>query len=153
MQGNYKMTKCNHCQVYSINDYGTCPHCGAPLIPFYGKDIVITAEWTGRYPALCCGKWLISIDGVAFPIPENKISETMNTFGSYQTWHFDEHWSEIFEDYEDGLDTHQWIAENKGWIDEGLAKINKHFSYKDYCTLYDAIQKVDFRRGSCGGCI
>lgn len=147
------MTKCNHCQVYSINDYGVCPNCGAPLIPFNGQKHTIIATWSGSYPSLCCGRWSISVDGVILPIPDNKIKETMNTFGVYTSWHFDVHWSEIFEDYEDGLGKSQWIAENKSWIDEGLAKINKHFSYDDYCILYDAIQKQDFRMGSCGGCI
>ena len=147
------MTKCNHCQVYSVNDYGTCPKCGAPLRPFSGNVVNISAKWTGRYPCLCCGHWEIIVDGKYLPIPEEIGENAMKTYGTYQEWHFDEHWSEEFVDYQDGMYETEWIDENKKWIDEALAKINKTFSYRDYSTLYEAIRKEDFRRGSCGGCI
>jgi hypothetical protein len=113
----------------------------------------ITAEWSGSYPNLCSGHWSILVDGEKLPIPEDREREPMNTAGVYQAWHFDEHWSEVFEDYQDGMYESEWIEENKGWIDAGLAQINKRFGYKEYCDLYEAIRKEDFRRGSCGGCI
>jgi len=147
------MTKCNHCQVYSNKDYGTCSNCGAPLTLFSGHAMNITAKWTGRYPSLCCGHWEIIVDGEYLPIPEDKAQETMNTYGTYESWHFDEHWSEVFEDYQEGMYESEWFDENKSWIDVGLAQIKKHFGYMDYCALYEAIRKEDFRRGSCGGCI
>ncbi len=146
------MTKCNHCQVYSIKDYGTCANCGAPLVPFGGRAKKIIAEWSGSYPSLCYGHWSILVDGISLPIPKDKIGEPMGTFKTYEEWHF-ENWSEVFTSYEDGMDETEWIDVNKSWIDAGLKEINKTFSFYDYCDLYDAIRKEDFRRGSCGGCI
>lgn len=146
------MTKCNHCNVYSELDYGTCQYCGAPLNPFFGSNMVITASWSGTYPCLCYGVWEILVDGKHLPIPDDIVREPMNTFGTYQEWHFED-WLEVFEDYEDGLGEYEWIEKNKYWIDAGLEKIGKKFSNQDYERLYCAIQENDFRRGSCGGCI
>jgi hypothetical protein len=113
----------------------------------------ISAQWTGLYPNLCSGHWEILVDGEYLPIPADKREETMNTYNTYQCWHFDSHWSETFEDYQDGMYETEWIEENKSWIDAGLAQIKKQFGYKEYCDLYEAIRKEDFRAGSCGGCI
>jgi hypothetical protein len=53
------MTKCKHCQVYTPDDYGCCPQCGAPLVPFNAcrigehgcQRIVINADYGGFHPS------------------------------------------------------------------------------------------------------
>ena len=78
---------------------------------------MIKVNWSGYYPNLCFGVWEIKIDDKLLPIPEDKINTDMNTFGSYQSWHFED-WIEVFEDYEDGLFFDEWLLENKEWIDD-----------------------------------
>jgi hypothetical protein len=49
------MIKCEHCGVYAANNFGCCPRCGAPLIPFNAcqvgehgcQRIVINADYGG----------------------------------------------------------------------------------------------------------
>ena len=57
----------------------------------------IDVDWTGSYPNLCSGKWIIKIDEKQISIPSALINSSMGTFKSYETWYFDEDWSEIFE--------------------------------------------------------
>lgn len=45
----------------------------------------IQVKWSGNWPALCHGTWSIKVDDVNIPIPENKISSDMGTYGTYQT--------------------------------------------------------------------
>lgn len=105
-------------------------------------------EWTGRYPSLCYGEWKISKNGedVSHFIPEDLRHSSMGTFGTYQRWHF-EAWLEVFDSYEDGLTANHWINRNFSWI----CKFCR--SKAEMKELYQAINKKDWRHGSCGGCI
>lgn len=105
---------------------------------------MVVAEWTGEYPCLCCGEWRLTIGGVDWSnaIPIDKRYSHMNTAGTYQEWHFED-WQEVFEDYEDGLEFDEWIAENP-WVAELPAAPQ---------DVFYAIQAQDFRPGECGGCI
>lgn len=105
---------------------------------------MVVAEWTGEYPCLCCGEWRLTIGGVDWSnaIPIDKRYSHMNTVGTYQEWHFED-WQEVFEDYEDGLEFDEWIAENP-WVAELPAAPQ---------DVFYAIQAQDFRPGECGGCI
>jgi hypothetical protein len=114
--------------------------------------VKIETEWTGSYPNLCSGSWLITIDGENLPIPDDKINNDMNTYGIYSSWHFED-WSEVFEDYGDGLECSAWIDENKTWIKQSLISIGINPEEFDYAALYAAIQEKDWRSNSCGGCI
>ena len=119
------------------------------IIEYYEeKEAGVKAKWSGSYPALCHGKWSISVNGedVSDLIPEELKTSPMGTEGVYMTWHF-ENWTEVFEPYEDGLDCDEWIKENEYWLDRITtdAKTQKEIFY--------AIQQEDFRHGSCGGCI
>lgn len=108
----------------------------------------VIAEWNGRYPCLCHGKWslIINDEDVSLYIPDELRCSPMNTFGTYQSWHF-ENWIEVFEDYQDGLKMDEWIEKNTYW----LHRITK--DEKILQEIYDAIQEEDFRECSCGGCI
>ena len=109
---------------------------------------MVEASWSGSYPCLCSGEWTLKIDGkdVSDKIPEYLRSSSMNTFGTYQSWHF-KNWSEVFENYRDGLEMKDWIEENKKWLD--AITTNEDTQKLIFC----AIQEQDFRIGSCGGCI
>lgn len=105
---------------------------------------MVIAEWTGSYPCLCSGEWRLTIGGVDWSnaIPIEKRYGEMGTYGVYRSWHFED-WEEIFEDYEDGLEFDEWIAENP-WVAELPAAPQ---------DVYYAIQAQDWRHGECGGCI
>lgn len=109
---------------------------------------MVEARWSGSYPNLCSGEWTLKVNGkdVSDLIPKELRRSEMNTYGTYEEWHF-ENWLEVFEDYEDGLDCDEWIAENKYWLDTITDDINVQ------TEIFNAISEEDFRHGSCGGCI
>lgn len=88
------------------------------------------------------------VDGenVSDLIPEDLRTSSMNIYGTYSSWHF-ENWMEVFDDYRDGLEYNEWIEENKSWLD----KITTDKDTQE--LIFQAIQAQDFRYCSCGGCI
>lgn len=109
---------------------------------------MVEARWSGSYPCLCHGEWTLIVSGknVSDLIPKELRCSEMNTYGTYEEWHF-ENWLEVFEDYEDGLMCDEWIAENKYWLDTITEDVNVQ------TEIFYAISEKDFRHGSCGGCI
>lgn len=109
---------------------------------------MVIAKWSGHYPCLCYGKWTLEVNGVdvSMYIPEELRDGSMDTYGTYQRWYF-ENWIEHFEDYEDGLMCDEWIEKNKYWLDLITDDINVQME------IFDAINARDWRHGSCGGCI
>lgn len=103
----------------------------------------IEAKWTGKWPNLCHGEWIITIDGVKVDLPEEVRTSDMGTYGYYPIWNLNETW-EIFED---GLEFQPWVEKNSQWLS------NLHLSEKDLRALYDIISVEDWRHKSCGGCI
>ena len=105
---------------------------------------MVIAKWSGEYPCRCSGEWSLFIGGINYShmIPENLRASHMNTAGTYQEWHFVD-WVEQFEDYEDGLEFEEWVAENP-WVHDLPASL---------FDIYLAFQAEDFRPGECGGCI
>lgn len=101
--------------------------------------------WTGAYPNLCSGEWVILKNGVRVEIPAEFRNASMNTFGTYSTWHF-ENWEEVFEDYEDGLIFEEWIKVNS-WV------YTIATTEPEQRELYQKIADEDWRHNSCGGCI
>ena len=79
-------------------------------------------------------------------IPEDLRDSEMGTYGTYQSWHFED-LTELFDSYEDGLECGEWIEVNKGWLDTITT------DYETQREIYEAINAEDFRAGSCGGCI
>ena len=71
----------------------------------------------------------------------------MNTYGTYQSWYFNDDYSVEFKDYTDGLECDEWIEANKEWLDNISTDI---FAQEE---IFYAINENDFRSGSCGGCI
>lgn len=110
---------------------------------------MVEAKWSGRWPCLCYGQWTLKVNGkdVTDKIPEILRSSEMNTYGTYQSWYFNENNMEEFEDYEDGLFCEEWIEANKEWLD--TITTDHRVQQEIYCK----ISAEDFRHGSCGGCI
>lgn len=110
---------------------------------------MVEAKWSGKYPTLCFGEWTLNVDGkdVSLAIPEYMRKESMNTYGFHHSWHFDDNWQEVIEDYEDGLEEEEWIEENNYW----LCVITNNMELKQ--EIFRTIQEADFRRGECGGCV
>ena len=109
----------------------------------------IEVEWTGEYPCLCYGKWILKIGGkdCSKLIPKKlRVHSDMNTFGKYDKWHFED-CQVIWETYEDGLKDTEWIEENKHWLKKlPIEEIQ-------YGDVFKAFNEKDWRHGSCGGCI
>lgn len=113
---------------------------------------MFTVKWTGGYPNLCSGDWIVEHDGKIVTLPEDRVSESMGTFGTYSSWHFED-WDDVWEDYEDGLGFEDWIVTNKNWVDKMFDEHGIKKSEKEYQDLFDSFQANDWRHGSCGGCI
>ena len=119
-------------------------------------------KWTGSYPNLCSGEWIISYNGTRLDIPEDdddeyswngRASSDMNTNGIYSRWYFGNDWDEQTEEYEDGLECADWIVANQHWVDAMFDKYEIPKGFYTYHQLFKAIQENDWRSGSCGGCI
>lgn len=106
----------------------------------------VYAEWTGAYPNLCCGKWVLKVNDIDYSeLLEGK--GEMNTYGSYPTWYFDDDYCENWEYYEDGLKFPEWKLANSEWLE----KITDNQELQE--DIYEAIASVDWRHMMCGGCI
>ena len=106
--------------------------------------MIVRAEWTGQYPCLCSGEWKLFIGDQDYShmVPEDKRRSHMNTAGVYSDWHF-ENWTQVFEDYEDGLEFEEWLVENPWVLDLPASNLD----------IFVAFSCEDFRPGQCGGCI
>ena len=84
------------------------------------EEVMVTAQWSGSYPCLCYGVWTLIVNGedVSNKIPSGLRKSSMNTYGTYSRWYFNDNWIEHFEDYTDGLHLNEWIAENDDWLNE-----------------------------------
>ena len=105
------------------------------------------AEWSGKYPCLCSGKWTLYRDGeivnVEIPFQETNA----NTFGIYNKWYFDEDYNDIWFSYEDGYKFEDW----KNFYQDFLSKLTQ--DEQEWEKIYLAFASNDWRLSSCGGCI
>lgn len=109
----------------------------------------IKVEWTGKWPCLCYGEWKLTINGEdkSNLIPEDRLRENMDTYGTYRKWRFGNDYEEIWSSYEDGMNCQDWISFNKDWLDN----ISTDEVIQE--QLFYEFQASDWRHGSCGGCI
>lgn len=127
----------------------------------------IEVEWTGSYPNLCSGEWIIKINGVQIKDKtvideytkrealsyDSVLRQSMATSGEYQSWHFED-WNEVFEDYFDGYDYPSWKkTENTNRLFELIEGNGISLTGDEKKTLFSKIQELDWRNNSCGGCI
>ncbi len=106
-------------------------------------------NWSGESSCLCYGEWTICRNGVDVSdlIPDNLIDNHMGTRKEYSAWHITDDWDEEWEHYFDGLSAKKWIRKNRYWISKICSNREEEFQ------LYHAINALDWRPGSCGGCI
>ncbi len=106
-------------------------------------------NWSGESYCLCYGEWTICRNGVDVSdlIPGNLLNNHMGTRKEYSAWHITEDWDEEWEYYFDGLSAKKWIRKNRYWISKICSNREEEFQ------LYHAINALDWRPGSCGGCI
>ena len=106
-------------------------------------------KWSGGRYSLCSGVWTIRRNGVDVSclIPKSLVNSHMNTRKRYYAWRFAKNWDEEWESYFDGLSAKKWVRKNHYWIR------NICFSKEEEFELYHAINAVDWRHCSCGGCI
>lgn len=117
------------------------------------KESKLFVEWTGCYPCLCYGEWVIKYDGIELTVPEDYKEVPMDTFGEFGTWYFNEEYMEEWDYYEDGWEKDVWIKRNLDWIKPMFEEHNIEVTDELLSELYDKIQEEDWRQGSCGGCI
>jgi hypothetical protein len=115
----------------------------------------IKVEWTGKYPNLCSGRWIITANDKHLTIPSAFVNSNMGTFKDYNTWSFGDDWLEVWDSYPDGDEFEIWIFNNRSWIYEAFksAGLVDELTFEDLRTLYNEINKQDWRHNSCGGCI
>lgn len=113
----------------------------------------LKVEWTGKYPCLCSGKWIIKYGDLELDIPKEYKHSHMNTYGEYSSWYFDENMFEQFESHIEGLNVDEWINENRNWITDMFKNKDIEVTNELLSDLFYKIQECDWRYGSCGGCI
>ena len=103
------------------------------------------AKWTGTYPALCQGSWVLHVSGkdVTDKIPIELVDMPMNTFGKYKYYPEEGGKSETRKD---GLKERIWIKENDEW----LSNITTDDDLKK--EIFKAFNDSDWRFHCCGGC-
>jgi hypothetical protein len=111
----------------------------------------LEVKWTGDYPSLCFGKWIIKYKGIELKVPEERKYEHMNTDGIYST--ITDYLTEESDVYQDGLEYNDWITENVDWVTDMFNKSEIFPNGTLIKELYEKIQEQDWRSGSCGGCI
>ena len=113
----------------------------------------LKVEWTGSYPHLYFGEWIIKYGDLELDIPKEYKHSHMNTYGEYSSWYFDESMCEQDEYYTDGLNFDEWINENRNWITDMFKNKDIEVTNELLSDLFYKIQECDWRDGSCGGCI
>lgn len=113
---------------------------------------MLEVEWTGEYPALCSGEWIIKYDGKELEVPEDVKYSSMYTYGSYRNVHLINYEDIENNLYNDGLKQNEWIKVNKGWASRMFKKADIEVDRALLKELYNKINEQDFRSFSCGGC-
>ncbi|MDU8923819.1 hypothetical protein RYD26_02595 [Pasteurellaceae bacterium LIM206] len=106
-----------------------------------------TAKWSKEGNTLCLGHWVINYQGLPITLPENRRQADMGTEGIYNFIDPDD------ELYREGLDEDDWIVENIDWLSDVFIAHNIPLEEETLRFFYQAVNKDDWRCGSCGGCI
>jgi len=113
----------------------------------------ISVKWTGGYPTLCCGEWIITVNGVTL---EGLDNDNFNTHETYSQWRFVD-WLEEFYDVQSGLEQSEWgefvKKENQNNLITALQNAGFEITDELLGQLYAEINSCDWIHGSCGGCI
>lgn len=110
---------------------------------------IIQVEWTGYYPALCNGEWIIKYNDIELTVPDDRKYSCMNTYNRYEEYGIE---GDCYF-YDDGLDELEWIEANESWITKMFEEYDIEVDEELLLELYNKIRLEDWRYGSCGGCV
>jgi hypothetical protein len=105
------------------------------------------AKWSAKGNTLCLGHWIIKYQGRLLVLPSLQAENHMDTFGIY-SWLFPDD-----EDYAEGLELEEWISEKADWLIELFEQQGIPFNEQTVEWFYEAVNRSDWRCGSCGGCL
>lgn len=105
------------------------------------------ADWSAHGHTMCLGHWQISFKGKTLMLPESVRTKDMGTFGNF---------SYLFDDdpaWEEGLKEDEWILDNIDWLSQWFIENDIPVEESLFRWFYQAVNQVDWRCSSCGGCI
>lgn len=105
------------------------------------------ARWTARGNNLCLGHWEISYQGRPLPLKPARGQNDMGTYGIYSYIYPDD------DTFAEGLAEDAWIVENAGWLTELFSGHDISPCEEQLRAFYRAVNRQDWRCGSCGGCL
>lgn len=106
-----------------------------------------TARWTATGNNLCLGEWEIHYQGRPLQLDADRRDKDMGTFGIFSYIFPDD------EDFAEGLDEDDWVRANAGWLGELFAANGIPADEAHMRWFYQAVNRQDWRCGSCGGCL
>jgi len=110
---------------------------------------MLSITYDGSYPNLCSGTLAITLDNTTTVFRKYQFSEGFETSGSFDRWEFGNSYEVTWETYNDGLSYRDWLhSTTYKTILSTIPTIAEHSE-----ELYTSLQAIDFRHGSCGGCI
>ena len=108
--------------------------------PFY-------ARWSTQGNTLCLGHWIINYKGLPLTLPLERNEKDMGTNNIYNFMDPED------ELYREGLEEDDWIVENIDWLSDVFITHDIPLEEMLFRAFYQAVNKEDWRCGSCGGCI
>lgn len=123
------------------------PAVAIALMPTIDEVNPFKAVWTAKGHTLCLGHWIVRYQGGLIVLPPTTSENHMDTFGIF-SWLFPDD-----EDYAEGLLLEEWIEEKADWLVPLFDQYNIPFDSQNVTWLYEALNKSDWRCGSCGGCM
>ncbi|MBI4809487.1 MAG: hypothetical protein HY799_11150 [Nitrosomonadales bacterium] len=106
-----------------------------------------TAKWSATGSNLCLGLWELTYLGQPLEIDAERKEKDMGTYAIY---------SFIFPDddvFAEGLHEDEWIDANLDWLTHLFIANDIPTDEANFRFFYQAVNKQDWRCGSCGGCM
>ena len=111
------------------------------------SDNPFNASWSSKGNTLCLGHWDITYLGLPVVLPLERRDKDM---GINNIYNFMDPEDEL---YREGLIEDDWILENIDWLSDVFIEHNIPLEEETMRAFYQAVNKEDWRCGSCGGCI
>ena len=106
-----------------------------------------TVAWSRKQQVMCLGHWIIHYNCRELTLPKDRQDKDIGTKGIYNYMDPDD------ELYLEGLDEDDWIVENIEWLSDWFIEQDVPLEEEIIRYFYQAVNKEDWRCGSCGGCI
>ena len=100
------------------------------------------ASWSAKGNTLCLGHWEISYLDLPVVLPRARRDQDIYNYLDPDD-----------ELYREGLNEDDWIVENIEWLSDMFIEHNIPLEEEIIRAFYQAVNKEDWRCGSCGGCI